>query len=220
MVAVAKANRVSAAASLIRLSPFSTVIMRLGSPSWRPTATAVTASGGDTTAASTVAAASVKPGMIRAETPPTTKVVTSTRITPRLMIEGRRLMKLMNENSVAAEKSSGGSTTVRMISGSSSSRGRPGMNEAARPTSASRSGAWMLRRSAKMVTAMAAIITRRICETMRRPLCRCRSDIGGEVEKERSAWRRRLSDPILRVLPGACWILFPWGRTDPKGSCT
>jgi len=36
------------------------------------------------------------------------------------------------------------------------------MNDAASPTAASSRGAWMLRRSATIVTAMAAIITMRI----------------------------------------------------------
>ncbi len=55
-----------------------------------------------------------------------------------------------------------------MISGSSSSRSSPGMNDTASPTAASSNGAWMFRRSATMVTPMAKIITMRICETMGR----------------------------------------------------
>ena len=55
--ATAMENSVSAAASLIRLSPVRIAMTRFGSPSLRPTATAVTASGGATIAPSTNAVA-------------------------------------------------------------------------------------------------------------------------------------------------------------------
>jgi hypothetical protein len=125
----------------------------------------VTASGGDTTAPSTSATASVMPGITAAATAPAIPVVTATRNTPKLRIEPSRRMKLTNENCRAAENNKGGSTTVRMISGSSSSRPRRGMNEASSPTNASNRGGWMFRRSATIVTAIAAIITIRICAT-------------------------------------------------------
>src|SRR3979490_2233593 len=68
---------VKAVASLSRLSPPSSVIMRRGSPSLRPTAVADTASGGATTAASVTAAATVNSGTVLYATYPTAKVVAS-----------------------------------------------------------------------------------------------------------------------------------------------
>ena len=56
---------VSAVASLSRLSPPSSVIVRRGRPSLRPTALADTASGGATIAPRTNAAASVSSGTVR-----------------------------------------------------------------------------------------------------------------------------------------------------------
>src|SRR5258705_12843855 len=66
---------VSAVASLSRLSPPSSVIMRRGSPSLRPTSVADTASGGATIAPSVNAAATVSSGTILYATYPTAKVV-------------------------------------------------------------------------------------------------------------------------------------------------
>ena len=63
--ATAMENSESAAASLTRLSPVRIAITFFGSPSLRPSATAVTASGGATTAPSISAAPKVSDGMTR-----------------------------------------------------------------------------------------------------------------------------------------------------------
>ena len=110
--ATAMENSVSAAASLIRLSPVRIAITLLGSPSLRPTATAVTASGGATIAPSTSAVPNVSgTATSQDDTAATANAVTTTRPTPRPRI-GRMLRRNVgNEKSSAAEYSSGGSTT-------------------------------------------------------------------------------------------------------------
>src|SRR5215208_5172839 len=70
---------VSAVASLSRLSPPSSVIVRRGSPSLRPMAVADTASGGATIAPSVSAAATVNSGTVLYATKPTANVVASGR---------------------------------------------------------------------------------------------------------------------------------------------
>ena len=86
--AIATLYRVSDVASLIRLSPDSSVITRRGSPSLRPTAAAATASGGATTAPSVRAASSGMAASSSHEyTSATTKAVTSTSPTPSRVIE-------------------------------------------------------------------------------------------------------------------------------------
>jgi hypothetical protein len=83
---------VSAVASLSRLSPPSSVIMRRGSPSLRPTAVADTASGGATIAPSVNAAATVSSGTVLYATNPTANVVASGSPTASRPM-GRRLRR-------------------------------------------------------------------------------------------------------------------------------
>src|SRR5215470_1109870 len=110
--ATAIENNVSAAASLIRLSPVRIAITRLGKPSLRPTATAVTASGGATMAPSTSAVPNVRGTTTSHEdTSATVKAVTTTRPTPKPRIGLMLRRKVGNEKSSAAEYSSGGKTT-------------------------------------------------------------------------------------------------------------
>ena len=107
-------------------------ITRLGSPSLRPTATAVTASGGATIAPSTNAVPNVSgthPSQL--DTAATVNAVTTTSPTPRPRI-GRMLRRNVgNEKSSAAEYSSGGSTTVSRMCESSSGASKPGTNDTA-----------------------------------------------------------------------------------------
>ncbi len=132
---------------------------RLGTPRDLPMATAVTASGGPTTAPSTRAAPNVISGTAQKATPPTANAVTSTSTTPRRRMGWMFCTKLGTEKSSAVEYSRGGSTMPRMMCASSSSRGMPGMYEAARPTTSTTSGGWSPRRWASPVTAIAAITT-------------------------------------------------------------
>src|SRR6185369_12392538 len=102
--ATATENNVSAAASLMRLSPVRIAITFFGSPSLRPTATAVTASGGATIAPSTSAVLNVS-GTTTShdDTRATENAVTTTSPTPRPRI-GRMLRRNVgNEKSSAAE---------------------------------------------------------------------------------------------------------------------
>jgi hypothetical protein len=96
-------NIVSAAASFTRLSPVRMAITRFGSPSRRPIATAVTASGGATTAPRMMAVEKVSAGTIQAAKAPTTKAVTITRPTPRPMMGRRLRTNEKNEKLSAAE---------------------------------------------------------------------------------------------------------------------
>ena len=96
-------TRVSEAASLIRLSPDSTVMTLRGSPSFRPIAAADTASGGATIAPSRIAAGSVMSGMSRYATPPTTRAVTITRKMPSRRICLIEPRKFCHDTSRAAE---------------------------------------------------------------------------------------------------------------------
>ena len=97
-------NNVSAAASLMRLSPVRMAITFFGNPSLRPTATAVTASGGATIAPRIRAVPNVS-GTTTShdDTAATVKAVTTTRPTPRPRI-GRMLRRNVgNEKFSAAE---------------------------------------------------------------------------------------------------------------------
>ena len=67
-------------------------------------------------------------------TAPTASAVTTTSPTPSTRIGPSLRKNDDTENPIAAEYSSGGSTTPRMMSVSSSSRGIPGMNDAASAT--------------------------------------------------------------------------------------
>ncbi len=153
-------NNVSAAASLIRLSPVRIAITRFGRPSLRPTATAVTASGGATIAPSTSAVANVNGTTTNHDdTAATANAVTTTSPTPRPRI-GRMLRRNVgNEKSSAAEYSSGGSTTVSRMCESSSGGSNPGRNDTAAPmTTMIRAGS-RPRRCATAVTTMAPTTT-------------------------------------------------------------
>src|SRR3954471_8818946 len=102
--ATAMVNKVSAAASLMRLSPVRIAITFLGNPSLRPTATAVTASGGATIAPRISAVPNVNGTTTsQADTAATVNAVTTTRPTPRPRI-GRMLRRNVgNENVSDAE---------------------------------------------------------------------------------------------------------------------
>lgn len=159
--ATAIENKVSAAASLIRLSPVRIAMTRLGSPSLRPTATAVTASGGATIAPSTVAVAKDSGTTTNHDdTAATTKALMTTRPTPSPRI-GRMLRRNVgNEKFSAAEYSSGGSTTVSRMCESSSGASKPGRNDTAMPITTMISAGSSPRRWAMAVTAMAPTTTR------------------------------------------------------------
>ena len=132
--ATAMENSDSAAASLTRLSPVRMAITFFGSPSLRPTATAVTASGGATTAPRISAVPKVSDGTSQDATPATANAVMTTRPTPRPRI-GRMLRRNVgNEKSSAAEYSSGGNTTDNSTSDSSSMPSNSGANDTANPT--------------------------------------------------------------------------------------
>src|SRR5215207_9953136 len=93
--ATAMENSDSAAASLTRLSPVRIAINFLGSPSLRPTATAVTASGGATTAPRISAVPKVSDGTSHEATPATANAVMTTSPTrtedrPDVAQEGRK----------------------------------------------------------------------------------------------------------------------------------
>ena len=158
--AMAIANNDSAAASLTSDSPVRIAISRLGRPSLRPTATAVTASGGATIAPSNSASMKVNSGINAEATSPTANAVITTIATPRPRIGLMLRMKLGIENPSAAVYNSGGNTTVRRISESSSTRGRPGMNDTASATTTMTSAGCMSLRSATAVTMMAPTSTR------------------------------------------------------------
>ncbi len=119
--ATAIENSVSAAASLMRLSPVRIAITFFGSPSLRPTATAVTASGGATIAPRMRAVPKVN-GTTTShdEMAATVNAVTTTRPTPSPRIGRMLRRKVGNEKSSAAEYSSGGNTTVSRMCESSS----------------------------------------------------------------------------------------------------
>lgn len=100
---MAIANSDSAAASLTRLSPVRMAISRLGSPSLRPIATAVTASGGATIAPSNSASRKVNSGISSDAINPTANAVMTTIATPNPRIGLMLRRKLGNENPRAAE---------------------------------------------------------------------------------------------------------------------
>ena len=102
--ATAMENSVSAAASLIRLSPVRIAITFFGSPSLRPTATAVTASGGATIAPRMSAVPNVS-GTTTShdDTAATVNAVTTTSPTPRPRIGRMLRRKVGKEKSSAAE---------------------------------------------------------------------------------------------------------------------
>ena len=103
MIAMNTRNSVSDVASLMRLSPEMTVMMRRGRPRRRPMDAADTASGGATIAPSSSAPGRVSEGMMRNATAPTASAVISTSQMPRRRICGRLCRKLTNETSSAAE---------------------------------------------------------------------------------------------------------------------
>ena len=154
---------VSAAASLTSDSPVRTESTRRRSPSWRPIATALTASGGATTAPRISAAPPVRPGTSSFPASPTASAVTTTSPTPSTRIGPSLRKNDETLNPTAAEYSSGGSTTPRMTSVSSSSRGTPGMNDAASATTVITSAGWAPLRSANALTAIAPTMTNTSC---------------------------------------------------------
>ena len=81
-------------------------------------ATAATASGGATIAPSAMAAANGMAGISACRTTATAKAVTSTMPTASWVIACSIRRSAMIDDSTAAAYSSGGSSTVRMISGS------------------------------------------------------------------------------------------------------
>lgn len=143
---------VSEVASLMRLSPLSTVITRRGSPSRRPIAAAETASGGATIAPSSRAPGRVSEGMISQATSPTAAVVTTTRPMPSRRIWGRLRRKLTNDTSNDAEYSSGGSTRVSSTCPSMRRFGTAGMNDTASATTVTSRGAGQPRQRATAAT--------------------------------------------------------------------
>ncbi len=159
--ATAMENSVSAAASLIRLSPVRIAITRFGRPSLRPTATAVTASGGATIAPRTSAVANVS-GTTTShdDTAATVNAVTTTRPTPRPRI-GRMLRRNVgNEKSSAAEYSSGGNTTDQQDVESSSGAFEIRQERHRDPMTTMISAGSSPRRCATAVTTMAPTTTR------------------------------------------------------------
>ncbi len=159
--ATATENNASAAASLIRLSPVRIDMTRLGRPSLRPTATAVTASGGATMEPSTSAVANVNgTTTTHDDTAATVKAVTTTRPTPRPRIGLMLRRNVGNEKSRAAEYSNGGSTTDSRMCESSSGASNPGTNDTAMPTTTMISAGSSPRRCAIAVTTMAPTTTR------------------------------------------------------------
>ena len=134
---------------------------RLGSPSLRPTATAVTASGGATMAPSTSAVANVSgTTTIQEDTAATVNAVTTTSPTPRPRIGLMLRRNVGNEKSSAAEYSSGGSTTVSRMCESSSGASNPGRNDTAMPITTMINAGSRPRRCAMAVTTMAPTTTR------------------------------------------------------------
>jgi hypothetical protein len=101
--ATAIANRVSAVASLTRLSPVSVEVMRLGSPSSSPCETIVMVSGGASTAPSTKQAATPIDGRIQVEITPSAPVVSSTSVMPSVVIELRLAPNAANDAPRVAE---------------------------------------------------------------------------------------------------------------------
>src|SRR6478609_8614141 len=158
--ATATENNVSAAASLIRLSPVRIAITFFGRPSLRPTATAVTASGGATIAPSTSAVPNVNgTSTSQDDTSATAKAVTTTRPTPRPRIGLTLRRKVGNEMSSAAEYSSGGRTSDSRMCESSSGASNPGMNDTTMPMTTMISAGSIPRRCAMAVTTMAPTTT-------------------------------------------------------------
>jgi hypothetical protein len=101
--ATAIVNNVSAVASLTRLSPVRIEVTRFGSPISSPCDTVVMVSGGARTAPSTKAAARPSDGISQEEITPSAPVVSTTRMTPRLMIGRRFAPKLENDAPRVAE---------------------------------------------------------------------------------------------------------------------
>ena len=100
--AIAMLNRVSAVASLTRLSPVRIEVTRLGSPISSPCDTVVIVSGGASTAPSTNAAAPIV-GSSQDVTRPSAPAVSTTSSTPSVMIARRLAPKLANEAPRVAE---------------------------------------------------------------------------------------------------------------------
>ena len=97
-------------------------------------ACADTASGGATTAPSTIAAANGRCGTVRQATSPTTTVVTSGSPTASSPMARRLARMAWYELSWAAEYSNGGRIRNNTRSGSSITSGIPGIQPTARPT--------------------------------------------------------------------------------------
>ena len=112
------------------------------------TASAATASGGDTIAPRTNAIGHVKPGIIACVTAATITVVKITR--PKARKKIGRALRLNSNQSVDQPplKSSGGSTSRKMKSGERCGRGRSGTNASAIPPTTKATGYGMSRRLA------------------------------------------------------------------------
>ena len=103
MAATARLNRVSAVASLTRLSPVSTATTRRGMPNDRPSPTMVTVSGGARTVPRVSAAASPSEGSSHEPTSPSKPAVSTTSVTPRLKIGRRFALRPVTNAPRAAE---------------------------------------------------------------------------------------------------------------------
>src|SRR5690349_20735861 len=159
--ATAMVNSVSAAASLIRLSPVRIAMTGCGRPNLPPTATAVTASGGATIAPRIRARPKVSgTSTNHADTAATANAVTTTNPTPRPRIGRMFRRNVGNEKPSAAEYSSGGSTTVSRMCESSSGGSKSGKNDTTIPTTTMIRAGSSPRRWAMAVTTMAPTTTR------------------------------------------------------------
>ncbi len=140
IAAIAVRSSTSAVASLTRPSPSSTVTIRAGMPSRLPTAVAATASGGETTAPTAMAAASPISGTSQCRKKPTTTAETMTRTTASAEIAVKFRRKSPAGTVIAAEYRIGGRMMNRIRCGSSTSSGAPGMNPAAAPSRTNKIG--------------------------------------------------------------------------------
>ena len=134
-------------------------MIRLGTASRSATAVAATSSGGETMAPRASATGSVIAGTMARARPATTNVLASTRPIASETMFPSSLRKLRIGVKNAATYTIGGRTSRRMVSGSTSNRGTPGMDPRRSPPTRSRTGYGMCRRR-DAVTSVATTMRR------------------------------------------------------------
>src|SRR5262245_34007045 len=134
---------------------------RRGAARCSTTACAATSSGGETMAPRAIAIGRVMPGTMAIATAATANVLATTSPTASDAMLPRFARKLRIGVKNAATYTIGGSTSTRMASGATSTRGTPGMVPSARPPTRRRTGYGVRKYRASVTSAATAIRTAR-----------------------------------------------------------